>query len=135
MNTELTELVFVLDRSGSMGGLECDTIHGFNSMIARQKEQKIKANVTTILFDDEVDIVHDRFPVEMIEPITEKDYFVRGCTALLDAVGTAIEKIDNVQKRLPAKYKAGRVLFVITTDGLENSSEHYTQEQILKKFR
>lgn len=71
----------------------------------------------------------------MIEPITEKDYFVRGCTALLDAVGTAIEKIDNVQKRLPAKYKAGRVLFVITMDGLENSSEHYTQEQIRKKFR
>lgn len=135
MNAELTELVFILDRSGSMGGLESDTIHGFNSMIARQKEQKMKANVTTILFDEEIDIIHDRFPLEMIEPITEKDYFVRGCTALLDAVGTAIEKIDNVQRRLPAEYKAGRVLFVITTDGLENSSEHYTQEQIRKKIQ
>lgn len=135
MNAELTELVFILDRSGSMGGLESDTIHGFNSMIARQKEQKMQANVTTILFDDEVDIVHDRFPVEIIEPVTEKDYFVRGCTALLDAIGTAIEKIDNVQKHLPDKYKAGRVLFVITTDGLENSSERYTQEQIRKKIQ
>ena len=135
MNAELTELVFILDRSGSMGGLESDTIHGFNSMIARQKEQKMQANVTTILFDDEVDIIHDRFPVEIIEPVTEKDYFVRGCTALLDAIGTAIEKIDNVQKHLPDKYKAGRVLFVITTDGLENSSERYTQEQIRKKIQ
>ena len=135
MNAELTELVFILDRSGSMGGLESDTIHGFNSMIARQKKQKMQANVTTILFDDEVDIIHDRFPVEIIEPVTEKDYFVRGCTALLDAIGTAIEKIDNVQKHLPDKYKAGRVLFVITTDGLENSSERYTQEQIRKKIQ
>ena len=98
MNTELTELVFILDRSGSMGGLESDTIGGFNGMIAKQKKQGSKVNVTTILFDDEVDIIHDRFPVEIIEPLTEKEYFVRGCTALLDAVGTAIEKMENVQK-------------------------------------
>lgn len=134
MNTELTELVFILDRSGSMGGLESDTIGGFNSMIARQKEQKIKANVTTILFDDAVDIIHDRFPIEIIEPLTSKDYFVRGCTALLDAVGSAIEKIDNVQRRLPEEHRAGKVILVITTDGLENSSENYTQEQIRKKI-
>ena len=134
MNTELTELVFILDRSGSMGGLESDTIGGFNGMIAKQKAQRKKVNVTTILFDDEVEIIHDRFPVEIIEPLTEKEYFVRGCTALLDAVGTAIEKIENVQKHLPENHRAGKIIFVITTDGLENSSEHYTQDQIRKKI-
>ena len=130
MNTELTELVFILDRSGSMSGLESDTIGGFNGMITKQKAQGKKVNVTTILFDDEVDIIHDRFPLEIIEPLTEKEYFVRGCTALLDAVGTAIEKMENVQKHLPESYRAGKIIFVITTDGLENSSEHFTQNQI-----
>ena len=130
MNTELTELVFILDRSGSMGGLESDTIGGFNGMIARQKADGKKVNVTTVLFDDEAEIIHDRFPIEIIEPLTEKEYFVRGCTALLDAVGAAIEKMDNVQKHLPETHKAGKVIFVITTDGLENSSEHFSYEQI-----
>lgn len=130
MNTELTELVFILDRSGSMRGLESATIIGFNEMIARQKVEKKQVNVTTVLFDDEVEIIHDRFPIEIIEPLTEKEYFVRGCTALLDAVGVAIEKNDNVQRHLPEAHKAGKVIFVITTDGLENSSENYTYEQI-----
>ena len=130
MNAELTELVFILDRSGSMGGLESDTIGGFNGMIARQKKEGEKINVTTVLFDDEVEIVHDRFPIEIIEPLTDKEYFVRGCTALLDAVGQAINKIDNVQKHLPEDHKAGKVLFVITTDGLENSSEEFTYKDI-----
>lgn len=130
MNAELTELVFILDRSGSMGGLESDTIGGFNGMIARQKAEGKPINVTTVLFDDEVEMIHDRFPIEIIEPLTEKEYFVRDCTALLDAVGAAIEKIDNVQKHLPEAHKAGKVIFVITTDGLENSSENYTYEQI-----
>ena len=134
MNEELTELVFILDRSGSMGGLESDTIGGFNSMIAKQKEQGSKVNVTTVLFDDQVDIIHDRFPVEIIKPLTEQDYYVRGCTALLDAVGTAIEKTENVQNHLPEEHKAGKVIFVITTDGLENSSEHYTRAQIRRKI-
>ena len=134
MNAELTELVFILDRSGSMGGLESDTIGGFNGMLNKQKVQGKKVNVTTILFDDEVDIIHDRFPVEIMEPITEKEYFVRGCTALLDAVGIAIEKMENVQKHLPKKYRAGKIVFVIITDGLENSSEHFTQEQIKQKI-
>ena len=98
MNAELTELVFILDRSGSMGGLESDTIGGFNGMIDRQKKEGEKVNVTTILFDDKVEIIHDRFPIEVIQPLTEKEYYVRGCTALLDAVGQAIKKIDNVQK-------------------------------------
>ena len=126
MNTELTELVFILDRSGSMGGLESDTIGGFNGMIAKQKAQEKKVNVTTILFDDEVDIIHDRFPVEIIE----KEYFVRGCTALLDAVGTAIEKMENVQKHLPEDHRAGKIIFVITTDGLENSSTEFNYNDI-----
>ena len=130
MNAELTELVFILDRSGSMGGLESDTIGGFNGMIARQKKEGEKINVTTVLFDDEVEIVHDRFPIEIIEPLTDKEYFVRGCTALLDAIGQAINKIDNVQKHLPEDHKAGKVLFVITTDGLENSSEEFTYKDI-----
>ena len=130
MNAELTELVFILDRSGSMGGLESDTIGGFNGMIAKQKKEEEKVNVTTVLFDDEVEIIHDRFPIEIIEPLTDKDYYVRGCTALLDAIGQAIIKIDNVQKHLPESHKAGNVLFVITTDGLENSSEEYAYRDI-----
>ncbi len=130
MNTELTELVFILDRSGSMGGLERDIIGGFNGMIARQKADEKQVNVTTVLFDDLVEIIHDRFPIEIIGPLTEEEYYVRGCTALLDAVGEAIEKTDNVQKHLPESHKAGKVIFVITTDGLENSSEKFTYEQI-----
>jgi len=101
MNAELTELVFILDRSGSMNGLESDTIGGFNGMIAKQKAEGEQVNVTTLLFDDEIEVIHDRFPIEIIEPLTEKDYFVRGCTALLDAVGEAIKKTENVQNHLP----------------------------------
>ena len=132
MNAELTELVFILDRSGSMNGLESDTIGGFNGMISKQKSEGEKVNVTTVLFDDEVEIIHDRFPIDIVESLTEKDYFVRGCTALLDAVGTSIKKIENVQNRLPEEHKAGKVLFVITTDGHENSSVEYTYADIKK---
>ncbi len=134
MSTELTELVFILDRSGSMAGLESDTIGGFNAMIDKQKAEGKGINVTTVLFDDQVDVIHDRFPIEYIKPITEKEYFVRGCTALLDAVGTSIEKIDNVHKHLPEEHKADKVIFVITTDGLENSSEQFTYGDIKKKI-
>lgn len=130
MNAELTELVFILDRSGSMGGLESDTIGGFNGMIERQKKEGEKVNVTTILFDDEVEIIHDRFPIDAVQPLTDKEYYVRGCTALLDAVGQAINKIDNVQKHLPGEHRAGKVLFVITTDGLENSSTEFNYNDI-----
>ncbi len=130
MNTGLTELVFILDRSGSMGGLESDTIGGFNAMIKKQKDTGAEVNVTTVLFDDQVDIIHDRFPIGIIEPMTEEDYYVRGCTALLDAVGTSIQKIDNVQKHLPEGHKADKVIFVITTDGLENSSIEYGYRDI-----
>lgn len=130
MTEKSTELVFILDRSGSMNGLERDTIDGFNGMIARQKKEKQNINVTTVLFDDQIETIHDRFPIEIIQPLTKKEYYVRGCTALLDAVGEAIEKIDNVQKHLPETYRAEKIIFVITTDGLENSSEQYSYEQI-----
>ena len=130
MNAEQTELVFILDRSGSMNGLESDTIGGFNGMISRQKAEGVKVNVTTVLFDDEVEIIHDRFPIDIVEPLSDKDYFVRGCTALLDAVGQSIKKIENVQRRLPDIHKAGKVIFVITTDGLENSSVKYSYKDV-----
>ena len=130
MNAELTELVFILDRSGSMNGLESDTIGGFNGMLAKQKAEREKVNVTTVLFDDEVEVIHDRFPIDIIEPLTDEEYFVRGCTALLDAVGEVVKKIENVQKHLPEAHKAGKVIFVITTDGLENSSVEYTYNDI-----
>ena len=130
MDKKMTELVFILDRSGSMGGLEEDTIGGFNSMLKKQKYENQDINVTTVLFDDKIDIIHDRFPISIIQPMTEKDYYVRGCTALLDAVGEAIDKIENVENHLPEEHKASKVIFVITTDGHENSSRVYSYSQI-----
>lgn len=130
MNSKLTELVFILDRSGSMSGLEDDTIGGFNGMIEKQKKEGGEVNITTVLFDDQVDVIHDRFALDIVAPLTSEDYYVRGCTALLDAVGTTIQKIDNIQKRLPEEMKAGKVIFVITTDGHENSSREYSYPQI-----
>ena len=132
MKKGLAELVFILDRSGSMGGLETDTIGGFNSMLARQKKEEGEANVTTVLFDDQVEVIHDRFPIEAVKPLTDEDYFVRGSTALLDAIGSTVRKIENVQKRLPEELKAESVIFVITTDGHENSSSEYTVKMVKK---
>ena len=130
MKKNLTELVFILDRSGSMGGLEQDTIGGFNAMLTRQKEQEGEANVTTILFDHEVQLLHDRFPLKAVAPLTEKDYYVRGCTALLDAIGYGVEKMANIQRHLPESERAEKVIFVITTDGLENASKRFGYEKI-----
>ena len=130
MKKNLTELVFILDRSGSMGGLEQDTIGGFNAMLTRQKEQEGEANVTTILFDHEVQLLHDRFPLKAVAPLTEKDYYVRGCTALLDAIGYGVEKMANIQRHLPEDERAEKVIFVITTDGLENASKRFSYEKI-----
>lgn len=130
MRKGLTELVFILDRSGSMGGLESDTIGGFNAMIEKQRKQEGEANITTVLFDDQYDVIHDRFQVEILRPMTEKEYFVRGCTALLDAMGNTIRKVENIQNYLPEEQKAEKVIFVITTDGLENASKNYTYGQI-----
>ena len=132
MKKGLTELVFILDRSGSMGGLESDTIGGFNGMIKKQQKEEGEANVTTVLFDDQIETIHDRFPLEIVKPLTEEDYYVRGCTALLDAVGSTVKKVENIQKRLPDDRKAEKIIFVITTDGLENASREYTSNMVKK---
>ena len=121
-----SELVFILDRSGSMSGLESDTIGGFNAMLAKQTKAEGEAVVTTVLFDDKYELLHDRINIDAIAPITDKDYFVRGSTALLDAVGMTLQKIINVQKMTAQGQKADKVLFVITTDGLENASREYS---------
>lgn len=130
MKKGLTELVFILDRSGSMDGLERNTIDGFNSMIEKQKKVEGEAIVTTVLFDDKYELLHDRFPLKMIQPMTENEYFVRGCTGLLDAIGKTIHKIGNVQKYMADEERAEKVIFVITTDGLENSSKEYSYDKI-----
>ena len=130
MKTNSTELVFILDRSGSMGGLESDTIGGFNSMLAKQQGQDGECRITTALFDHEYEILHDRIDIKAVSPITEKEYFVRGNTALLDAIGKTIHKIDNTQQHTAKKYRAEKVLFVITTDGMENASREYTYDKI-----
>lgn len=132
MRKGLTELVFILDRSGSMGGLESDTIGGFNGMLMKQKKEDGEANVTTVLFDDQIEVIHDRFPVEIVTALTDKDYYVRGCTALLDAVGSTVKKIENIQNRLPEEMKAEKVIFIITTDGQENASQEYSYAMVKK---
>lgn len=130
MKKNLTEVVFILDRSGSMSGLESDTIGGFNSMIKKQKEEKGYANVTTILFDDEIEMLHKSVDIKEVKNITSKDYYVRGCTALLDAIGYGINYMINVQKSKDEDKKADNVLFIITTDGYENSSKEYSYEKV-----
>ncbi|MBQ9141622.1 MAG: VWA domain-containing protein [Lachnospiraceae bacterium] len=132
MKKGLTELVFILDRSGSMGGLEGDTIGGFNGMLGKQKREEGEANVTTVLFDDQIEIVHDRFPISVVKPLTDDDYFVRGSTALLDAVGSTVKKVENIQKRLPEEMRAENIIFVITTDGQENASQEYSASMVKK---
>lgn len=131
MKNDLTEVVFILDRSGSMSGLEDDTIGGFNSMLKKQREEEGKANVTTVLFDDEIEMLHKRVDIKEIKNITSKNYYVRGCTALLDAIGYSINFMINVQKNKKEE-KAKNVLFIITTDGYENASKEYTYEKVKK---
>ena len=130
MKKNLTELVFVLDRSGSMAGLEADTIGGFNAMIEKQKGEPGEAIVSTVLFDNECDVIHDRVDVQKILPLTEKEYYVRGCTALLDAVGGAIHHIGNVHKYAREEDRPEKTLFVITTDGMENASRKYSYQRL-----
>ena len=132
MQKGLTELVFILDRSGSMSGLESDTIGGFNGMLNKQKKEEGDINVTTVLFDDQIEIIHDRFPIKAVKPMTDADYYVRGCTALLDAVGSTVKKVENIQKRFPEEMRADKVIFVITTDGMENSSQEYSYNMVKK---
>ena len=130
MKKDLTELVFILDRSGSMSGLERDTIGGYNSMMEKQRDEQGEAFVTTVLFDDEIEILHDRVNLKGMAPITEKEYFVRGTTALLDAMGKTISKVGNAQKHSPESERAEKVIFVITTDGMENASREYSYEKV-----
>ena len=130
MKKGLTEIVFILDRSGSMSGLEADTIGGYNSLIAKQKKEEGEAYISTVLFDDVCEVLHDRVSLNEIKPMTDKEYFVRGCTALLDAIGGAIKHIGNVHKYAREEDRPEKTLFIITTDGQENSSKQYNYEKI-----
>lgn len=130
MRKVTTELVFILDKSGSMCGLEADTIGGFNSMLKKQKAEQGEVIVTTVLFDHRYELLHDRFPIRHIAPITEKEYYVEGATALLDAIGSTVQKIGNAQKHLPENQRAEKVIFVIITDGMENSSLEYSYKKV-----
>ena len=130
MQNHLTEIVFILDRSGSMAGLEKDTIGGFNAMIEKQKREAGAAYVSTVLFDNYCEVIHDRLPLEKVPVMTEKEYFVRGCTALLDAVGGAIHHIGNIHKYARPEDVPEKTLFVITTDGMENASRKYSYEKV-----
>lgn len=132
MRKGLTEVVFILDRSGSMSGLEADTIGGFNSLIRKQRKEEGEAIVSTVLFDDICDVLHDRVPIAKVENLTEETYFVRGCTALLDAVGGAIHHIGNVHKYARAEDVPAHTMFIITTDGQENASRTYTADRVRK---
>ena len=132
MKETRTELVFILDRSGSMAGLEEDTIGGFNSLLEKQKQEAGSAVVTTVLFDNRYELLHDRIDIQGIRPITTREYYVRGSTALLDALGSTIAKIANVQRNTAPELRADKVLFVITTDGLENASREYGYDQVRK---
>lgn len=130
MKKNLTELVFILDRSGSMQGLEGDTIGGFNAMIEKQKKELGEAFVSTVLFDDQTEVLHDRVKVSEVQPITDKEYYVRGCTALLDAIGGAIHHIGNIHKYARPEDVPEHTLFVITTDGMENASRRYSAQRV-----
>ena len=126
----MTELVFILDRSGSMAGLEKDTIGGFNAMLAKQRKEPGDAVVSTVLFDTRVEVIHDRVALADVPDLTDREYYVRGCTALLDAVGGAIHHIGNVHKYARREDVPEKTLFIITTDGMENASRRYTYDKV-----
>jgi uncharacterized protein YegL len=130
MKKGLTELVFILDKSGSMSGLEADTIGGYNSMLAKQQAMEGDCHITTVLFDNNYELLHDRIDIKAVSPITDKEYKVGGSTALLDAIGRTINKIGNAQKHTTEDYRAEKVMFVIITDGEENSSREYSSEKV-----
>lgn len=135
MKKNLTELVFILDRSGSMAGLEGDTIGGYNAMMEKQKQEPGETLVSTVLFDQDTQVIHDRVPLEELRPLTEEEYYVRGSTALLDAVGGAIRHIGNVHKYAREEDVPEKTLFVITTDGMENASRRYDYDRVKAMIR
>lgn len=130
MKNNITELVFILDRSGSMAGLESDTIGGFNGMIEKQKKQEGECFVSTVLFDNVSEVLHDRVRLSEIKPMTDKEYTVRGCTALIDAIGGAIHHIGNIHKYARKEDVPEHTVFIITTDGMENASNMYSAEKV-----
>lgn len=130
MKKDLTEIVFILDRSGSMAGLERDTIGGYNSMLAKQRRETGEAYISTVLFDTEIEVLHDRVPIDKISDITDREYYARGCTAMLDAIGGAIRHIGNVHKYARDEDRPEKTIFIITTDGMENASRHFTHEKV-----
>ena len=132
MRKGLTEVVFILDRSGSMSGLESDTIGGFNAMIEKQKKEEGEAYISTVLFDDRTEVLYDRVPVAKVEPMNANQYYVRGCTALLDAIGGAIHHIANVHRYAREEDRPEKTLFIITTDGMENASRIYDYKKVKK---
>lgn len=131
----MTELVFILDRSGSMSGLEQDTIGGFNSLIEKQKKEPGQTLVSTVLFDNFSEVIHDRLPLDQVPAMTDREYYVRGCTALLDAVGGAIRHIGNIHKYARKEDVPEKTLFVITTDGMENASRRYDYARVRDMIR
>ncbi len=130
MKKGFTELVFILDKSGSMAGLESDTIGGFNSMLNKQKKLDGECRITTVLFDHRYELLHDRIDIRAVSPMTDREYQVGGTTALLDAIGRTIQKLVSVQKNTAGEYRAENVMFVIITDGAENASREYSADQV-----
>ena len=130
MNRNLTEIVFILDRSGSMAGLEADTVGGFNAMVERQKKENGKAYLSAVLFSDNSEVLYDRVDIRKVEPLNDRRYRVGGCTALLDAIGGAVHHIRNVHKYAREEDRPGKTVFVITTDGMENASRRYTYDEV-----
>ena len=135
MGNNITEIVFILDRSGSMAGMESDTIGGFNSIIESQKKLDGKAYVSTVLFDNECEVLHDRVELKNIEPMNDRQYYVRGCTALMDAIGGAIHHIGNVHKYARKEDVPEKTIFFITTDGMENASRKYDSRRVKEMVR
>ncbi len=135
MNSNLTEIVFILDRSGSMAGLEGDTVGGFNAMVEKQKKEPGEALISTVLFADRHELLHDREPLEKIEPMTERQYQVGGCTALLDAIGWTVHHVSQIHRYAREEDRPGKTVFVITTDGMENASRRYGYEEVRRMVK